>query len=93
MAKDRLNVENNHKEKVVDATVTSAVSAPKDKKQEQLDELFTYLKTGSGYLITVTTISNGRLNHHLVTQDFPEIDILKSLAATEKLAVERLKKL
>ena len=59
----------------------------------KLEELISFLKNGSGYLVTVTTVNNGRLNHHLLSNNFAEIDVLKSLAATEKLAVERLKNL
>lgn len=63
------------------------------KRKEQLDELFSLMNNAAGYLVTVTTLSNGKLNHHLVTQSFPEIDILKSIGAAEKLAVERLRAL
>lgn len=86
-------------EKVVDAKVTPVASepvihpVPPNRKHEQVEELFNFLKNGSGYLVTLTTISNGKLNHHLLTQDFPEVDMLKSLAAAEKLVVEKLKNL
>ena len=66
---------------------------PNPKKVERLEELFNYLKNSQGFLITVTTISGGKLNHRLLTEEFPELDILKSISQAEKLAVERLKSL
>ena len=58
-----------------------------------LEELITFLQQADGYLTTVTVLSNGKLNHHLITKNFPDLDILKSLAAVEKMSVERLKAL
>ena len=70
---------------------------PETEKEEKvdpsLDELISYLKNGDGYLATVTVLSNGKLSHHMITKTFPDLDILKSLAAVEKMAVERLKAL
>ena len=64
-----------------------------DSKSAQLEELFDFLKNNTGYLIAVTILSNGKLKHQLITSDFPEIDVIKSIASYEKLAVERLKEL
>ena len=58
-----------------------------------LDELVKLLKNGDGYFSTITVLSNQRLSHHLITKNFPDLDILKSIAAIEKMAVERLKAL
>jgi len=70
---------------------------PDTEKEEKfdpsLDELISYLKNGDRYLATVTVLSNGKLSHHMITKTFPDLDILKSLAAVEKMVVERLKAL
>ena len=73
---------------------TIATEKPVDPKQEaELEELITFMKKANGYLVTITTLSNGKLNHHLLTKSFPEIDVLKSIGAVEKMAIERLKNL
>lgn len=79
----------NGSEQITDAVTPVA----EQQKQAQLDELFTLLKGGSGYLATVTVLSNGKLTHHMLTNNFPEIDVLKSIGAVERMAVERLKAL
>ena len=95
-------------EKVEDAVIVKSQDTLKDspekdndptiskldpKVKEQLDELFEYLNSGPRYLITVHTLNNGKLNHHILTNNFPDVDILKSIGSAEKLAVERLKNL
>ena len=63
------------------------------KKQEQLDELFDYLKKGQSYLVGVTTLSNGKLNHNILVNNFPEVDMLKSIKAHRDLVVNKLENL
>ena len=64
------------------------VTSPYD---AQLDDVIKLLKEGNGYMVAVTVLVNGNLKHNLITKAFPEIDVIKSIAAIEKLAVERLK--
>jgi hypothetical protein len=63
------------------------------KESDKLDELVSFMRKSTGYMVTITVLNNGTLTHNLITENFPEIDILKSLDKVEKLAVERLKNL
>jgi hypothetical protein len=71
-----------------------AVEYPKEeKKKDNLDEIVAFLRSGNGYLLAMTVLKNGKLTHHLLTENFPNLDILKSIYAAEQEAVERLKKI
>jgi hypothetical protein len=72
---------------VVDAVVVPEVHKQKDK----LDDLFALMRESTGYMVNITILRNGRLNHHVLLSDFPDMDMLKSIKEYEKLAVERLK--
>lgn len=56
---------------------------------EQLQEL---LKDSPHYMIGITIIKEGQLEHHLITSDFPLADMLKSHAKIKDLIVEQLEK-
>jgi hypothetical protein len=83
-------------EAVVNPVVPEAEKAGEETKKDEkeadtnLDELIAFLRNGDGYLATVTVLSNGKLSHHMLTKNFPELDLLKSLNAVKKMAVERL---
>ena len=62
------------------------------RQQDQLNELMDLLTSGNGYLVTVTIAASDKLNHYLITNNFPEVDVLKSLKAVKELAIERLEK-
>jgi hypothetical protein len=88
--------ENSVEEAVVNPVVPEAEKAGEETKKDEkavdtnLDELIAFLRNGDGYLATVTVLSNQKLSHHLLTKNFLDLDILKSLNAVKKMAVERL---
>ena len=94
-----MSEQNEAEQKENSAVVEEAQLAATEESSEpggvdtNLEELVTFLKNADGYLATVTILSNGKLNHHLITKNFPDLDILKSIAAVEKMSVERLKAL
>ena len=94
-----MSEQNEAEQKENSAVVEEAQLAATEESSEpggvdtNLEELVTFLKNADGYLATVTILSNGKLNRHLITKNFPDLDILKSIAAVEKMSVERLKAL
>ena len=80
---------------VVPETEKATVEVKKEEKavDTNLEELIAFLKNGDGYSAAITILSNGKLNHHLLTKNFPDLDLLKSASAVEKMIVERLKNL
>lgn len=48
------------------------------------------LETSDGFMIALTTLHDGKLQHYLLTDKFPNLDILPSLHKSRELAVERL---
>jgi hypothetical protein len=73
--------------------VEDAVTVPPSDEADKLDELVAFMRKSTGYMVTITVLNNGSLTHNLITEKFPDLDILKSLVNVEKLAVERLKNL
>ena len=55
-----------------------------------LNDLIQVSKLVEGYMIGITTIDKGRLNHHLLTHKFPLVDLLRSCGEVKKLAIKRL---
>lgn len=60
-------------------------------RAQLIGELASFLSKSEGYMVSVTILKDGKLNHHLIRQSFPDIDILKSINEVEKIAVEYLK--
>ena len=78
----------------VETVIEADIKGVEEKEVDtNLEELVSFLCNADGYLATITVLSNGKLNHHLLTKNFLDLDILKSLAAVEKMSVERLKAL
>jgi hypothetical protein len=50
------------------------------------------LEESEGYALGITLFNKGILEHYLLTQSFPIVDLLKSIAKTKDLAVEELEK-
>ena len=80
---------------VVPETEKATVEVKKEEKavDTNLEELIAFLKNGDGYSAAITILSNWKLKHHLLTKNFPDLDLLKSASAVEKMIVERLKNL
>ena len=74
--------------------VKSEVQASEEAIGTDAANIIEILKNSSKrYMITLTLLSNDKLGHMVLTKNFPELDVLKSIAACEKIAVERLKSL
>ncbi len=63
-------------------------------KMDELDELTKLLKKARGYQLTVSIMDrNGRLDHRLMTKEFPSVDMLRSHVKTKELIVEDLERI
>lgn len=56
-----------------------------------LEDFITAAQIAGSYMITLTTLEGGRLNHNLLVNNFPNGDCLHSHVEIEKLIVEHLK--
>lgn len=57
----------------------------------KIDELKELLEKSDGFMITVTSRTDTKLNHYFFTEKFYDGDMLSSLAEVEKLVINKLK--
>lgn len=59
---------------------------------DKIDELSEMLRNSEGYMLGITTLKDGRLNHYFLTEKFHPLDMLKSLARVKLQVIESLEK-
>lgn len=62
-------------------------------KEQGIEDLLILAKNCNSYLITISIPQGDKINHHLVTKNFPEIEVLKSLKKIKEMAVDRIENL
>lgn len=55
-----------------------------------IENLVEKLSVASGYMLAISILSEGKLEHTLITKDFPKADMLASHQRTKELIVENL---
>jgi hypothetical protein len=55
-----------------------------------INDMVKDLENVEGYMIGVTTIKEGKLNHSFITKKFPTVDLLKSWSKVKKLIIDNL---
>jgi hypothetical protein len=57
---------------------------------DHLEELFNKAKASEGYMVSLSTITQGRLEHSLVMEKFNKLDMLISNKKIKNLIIEQL---
>jgi hypothetical protein len=54
------------------------------------EELKKVMEESKGYLVSLTLLNDGKLEHHLLSKDFPYLDMLKSHRKQKDLIIKQL---
>ena len=57
-----------------------------------VDDLKKAMEESEGYMVGVTLLNKGKLEHFFFTNNFPYLDFLRSLKHIKDLAVQQLEK-
>lgn len=61
-----------------------------EEEEMNLDELVEKVKTAEGYMVSVSLKTGDKIEHALITENFPKIDMLPAHNRLKELIVENL---
>jgi len=60
------------------------------KQINNVKDLTEALNFSEGFMINVTLLNKGQLTHYLLTEKFPQLDMLRSLKSSKELVINKL---